>query len=151
MEVSMRLSELVKRFLFLLVVLTAVASAQEYRGRVQGTVLDTTKAAIPGATVSLLNVNTGVSNTRQTDERGHYLFDLVLPGTYTITVESQGFNKFVEEKVALQSRADVTVDVTLRAGDVVETVTVSGQANTVQFNTSKLETTVDKADRKSVV
>src|SRR5439155_2678771 len=116
-----------KRFVFLLAVSAVVASAQEYRGRVQGTVLDSTKAAIPGASVTLLNVNTGVANTRQTDERGHYLFDLVLPGTYKVTVESQGFNKFVEENVALQSRGDVTVDVSLKAGDIVETVTVTGQ------------------------
>src|SRR5438034_11398318 len=99
MEVSMRLSRFAKRFVFLLAVLSVAASAQEYRGRVQGTVLDSTKAAIPGASVSLLNVNTGVASTRQTDERGHYLFDLVMPGTYRVTVESLGFNKFVEENV----------------------------------------------------
>jgi hypothetical protein len=105
--------------------------------------MDTSQAAIPGAAVTLSNVGTGVSSTRQTNERGHYLFDLVLPGTYTITVEAAGFNKFVQENIILQSRSDVTVDATLRAGDVLETVTVSAQASVVQFNTSKLETTVE--------
>ena len=60
----MGLSLFSKRFIFLLAALAAAASAQEYRGRVQGTVLDTTKAAIPSATVNLLNVNTGVSSAR---------------------------------------------------------------------------------------
>ena len=55
-------------------------NAQEYRARVQGTVADSTQAAIPGATVILQSATTGVSTSRQSDERGHYLFDLVLPG-----------------------------------------------------------------------
>lgn len=123
--------------------LAAGLPAQDYRGRVQGTVLDTSNAAIPGAAVTLSNVNTGVSASRTANDRGHYLFDLVLPGTYTVTVEMQGFNRFVQENVVLQSRSDVTVDATLKTGDVLETVVVSAQASTVQFNTSKLETTVD--------
>lgn len=120
-------------------------TAQEYRGRVQGFVSDPTQAAITGATVTLHNVDTGVTATRQTGEQGRYLFDLVLPGKYTVTVQLQGFNKFVQANVVLQSRSDVTVDAVLRPGDVRETVTVEGQSNAVQFNTSKLETTVDSA------
>ncbi len=119
--------------------------AQEYRGRVQGLVTDGTQAPVAGATVTLNNVETGVSSTRQSNEQGRYLFDLVLPGKYTVTVQLQGFNRFLQENVVLQSRSDVTVDATLRPGDVRETVTVEAQASTVQFNTSKLETTVDSA------
>ena len=119
--------------------------AQEYRGRVQGSVTDGTQAAITGASVTLANVETGVASTKQTNEQGRYLFDLVLPGRYTVSVQLQGFNKFVQANVVLQSRSDVTVDAVLRPGDVRETVTVEAQASTVQFNTSKLETTVDSA------
>jgi hypothetical protein len=122
-----------------------VLPAQEYRGRVQGSVTDGTQATVAGATVTLSEVNTGVSSTRQTNEQGRYLFDLVVPGKYRVTVQLQGFNKFVQENVVLQSRSDVTVDAVLRPGDVRETVTVEAQASTVQFNTSKLETTVDSA------
>ncbi|MCC6540272.1 MAG: carboxypeptidase regulatory-like domain-containing protein [Bryobacterales bacterium] len=111
----------------------------------QGAVTDSTNAPVAGATVTLKNIDTGVSATRQSTDQGRYLFDLVLPGTYTVTVQLQGFNKFVQEKIVLQSRADVTVDATLRPGDVSESVTVTDQASTVQFNTSKLETTVDQA------
>ncbi len=133
---------------FLALALFALAvslPAQEYRGRVQGSVTDSTQAAVTGATVTLSNLNTGVSSTRLTSDQGRYLFDLVLPGKYRVTVQLQGFNKFVQENVVLQSRSDVTVDAALRAGDVRETVTVEAQASTVQFNTSKLETTVDQA------
>jgi hypothetical protein len=120
-------------------------SAQEYRGRVQGSVTDTSEAAIAGATVTLTNVQTGVSSTRETNETGRYIFDLVLPGTYTVAVQFTGFTRFVQENVILQSRSDVTVDAILKPGDIREAVTVSDQVSTVQFNTSKLETTVSSA------
>ncbi|MBI4904037.1 MAG: carboxypeptidase regulatory-like domain-containing protein [Acidobacteria bacterium] len=119
--------------------------AQEYRGRVQGSVTDSTQAAVAGATVTLSNVETGVTSTRQTSDQGRYLFDLVVPGTYTVAVTMQGFQKYVQEKVFLQARADVTVDAQLRPGDIREAITVSDQASAVQFNTAKLETTVDNS------
>ncbi|MBL8222911.1 MAG: carboxypeptidase regulatory-like domain-containing protein, partial [Bryobacterales bacterium] len=127
----------------LLAVFATLLPAQEYRGRIQGSVTDSTEAAVAGATVTLANVNTGVNSTRQTNEQGRYLFDLILPGTYTVTVQLQGFQRFVQEKVLLLSRGDITVDAVLRPGDVREAVTVSDAAAQVQFNTSKLETTVD--------
>lgn len=127
----------------LLVLFSSFSFGQEYRGRVQGVVTDPSEAVIPGATVTLTNVGTTVSSTRETNEIGRYLFDLVQPGTYTVTVELTGFNKFVQESILVESRADVTVNAQLTPGDVQQTVTVSEQAVTVQFNTSKLETTVE--------
>ncbi len=116
----------------------------QYRGRIQGTVTDTSGAAIVGAQVTLLNTETGVSTVRQTNEVGQYLFDLVEPGTYNITVESMGFTKFVQEGLRVSSRADITVDATLKVGQVSEEVTVEAQAATLQFNTAKLDMTVDQ-------
>ena len=70
-----------------LVALTCAGSAlaQEYRGRIQGVVTDPSKAVVAGATVTLRNNNTGVAAARTTDATGHYLFDLVEPGTYNVT------------------------------------------------------------------
>ena len=133
-----------KRKVFLLAaVLAACLCAQEFRGRIQGTVVDSSQGAIVGATVTLLNVRTGVSVSRQTNETGHYIFDLVDPGAYTITVEFSGFSRFVQENIVVQQRGDISVNVVMKAGDVKETVTVSAEATAVQFNTAKLETTVD--------
>ena len=84
--------------------------AQEFRGRIQGNVTDTSQGAVAGAAVSILNTGTGVATNRQTNEMGHYLFDLVEPGTYTVTVEVPGFSKFVQENILLQQRGDVTVN-----------------------------------------
>src|SRR5215472_17671396 len=116
----------------------ALLNAQEYRGRVQGTVKDTTDAVIPGANVIL-----GITRMQTSSGTGHYLFDLVDPGSYSITVESTGFAKFLQENVPMPARGDITVDITLKAGDVRETVTVAAEARQVQFTTAKLETSVE--------
>jgi hypothetical protein len=129
--------------LFVFTLLTATLAAQEYRGRIQGTVRDTTQAVVPGANVTLLNVNTGISIVRTTDGTGHYMFDLVDPGSYSVAIESAGFAKFVQENVPMAARGDITVDATLRTGDMRETVTVTGEASQVQFTTGKLETSVE--------
>ena len=127
-----------------LALLPSILSGQEYRGRIQGTVLDSSSAAIPGARVTLLNNRTGVEVVRQTNEMGHYLFDLVEPGSYKLTVENTGFSTFVLENINVPSRADITLDATLRPSEVRETVTVVAEAATLQLNTAKLETTVDQ-------
>ena len=101
------------------------------------------KAVIAGATVTLLNVGTGVQTVHQTRETGLYVFDLVDPGTYTLTVESPGFSKFVQEKITVQMRGDVTVDAVLKPGSVQESITVTEAPVAVQFNSSNKDFTLD--------
>jgi hypothetical protein len=105
---------------------------------------------IAGATVTLHNINTGISTVRSSNETGHYIFDLVEPGSYSVTVESAGFAKFLQEKVPLGSHGDITVDAPLKTGDIREIVTVAAEASQVQFSTSKLETTVEMKIAKEI-
>jgi len=67
------------------------AHAQDYRARVQGRIVDTSQAALPGVAVKLTNVATGVTVERVSNGEGRYLFDFVEPGTYTVIAELQGF------------------------------------------------------------
>src|SRR5689334_11968059 len=94
--------------------LTAPAIAQNYRAQVRGLVTDQSQGVLPGATVTLTNVNTGVNVVKQTDSAGIYLFDFVDPGTYRIKVDAPGFGQFVQENVAVQSGGDVTVNASLQ-------------------------------------
>jgi len=79
----------------LLLIFAASGVAQDYRGRIEGLVTDESRAVIAGSNVTLLNVKTGVRVVKQTSETGLYLFDLVDPGAYTVTIEAAGFGRFV--------------------------------------------------------
>jgi len=80
---------------FVLAVLIAPTSlrAQEARGTIAGTVVDANKAVIPGATVTITNVAMGTSHNVQTNDRGLFTVPYLIPGTYRIVVEAQGFKR----------------------------------------------------------
>lgn len=127
-----------------LVVLTAasLAFAQDYRGIVQGVITDESRAAVAGAKVVLKNTGTNVESTKQADTSGHYQFDFVQPGVYSVSIQAPGFQSYLEEKVSVLTSGDVTVNATLKVGGVAETVTVTSEATQVQFNTSTMEATI---------
>jgi hypothetical protein len=136
--------------LALVLLIAARAGAQEYRARVQGTVSDPSEAVVLGATVTLHNTNTGVSVVRTTDTTGHYLFDLVEPGTYTVAVEMKGFKRFVQENILVENRGDITVNTVLQVGGTADTVTVSESPVSVKFNTTSMELTMDNTMVKNL-
>ncbi len=121
----------------------ATAPAQDIRAKVQGLVTDSSRAVVSGAAVSLRNENTGVQTQQQTNPAGQYLFDFVLPGNYTVTVELTGFKQFVQRNVLVQARGDVTVNAVLDLGSVSESVTVEASPVAVQFNTTTMALTLD--------
>ena len=121
--------------------LPALATAQDYRARVQGSVLDESKGSLPGVTVTLRNDATGVATSRITNEEGRYLFDFVDPGAYTILVELQGFRTVEQKNVAVQQRGDVTVDLMMPVGTIEERVVVEAAPVTVQFNSATKDLT----------
>ena len=104
-----------------LILLALPASAQDYRGRVQGKVMDSSQAVLPGVTVTLSNDATGVVVTRATDPAGGFVFDFIEPGTYTMVAELDGFKKAEEKGVrvssARRSTKDFVLDVGRPAGD----------------------------------
>ena len=101
----------------LLGLLATVSQGQDYRGRIQGTITDPSQAVVPGATVTLANVNTGVTAVRKSNDSGHYLFDLVEPGIYNVNVEAVGFSKFLRKEISLPTRGDLTVDAVAQSWD----------------------------------
>ena len=121
-----------------LVVLAVPAGAQDYRGRVQGVIADSSGAALPGVTVTMTNTATNVTATRVSDTQGRYVFDFVDPGGYTIIGELSGFKKADQRNVRVPQRGDVTVSLTLDVGGIEETVIVLAAPSTVKFNSQQL-------------
>src|SRR5205809_8144052 len=66
-----------------------------------GTTRDPQQAAMPGVTVTLTNLDTGVALTTQTDATGNYEFPFVKPGRYSLKAEQKGFQTFVQSQVVL--------------------------------------------------
>ncbi len=127
-----------------LLLVTGLLFGQEFRARVQGVVKDPSDAAVPKATITLANDATGVQVQRTSSAEGHYLFDYVDPGTYTLTAELPGFKKTVQQNVKVQQRADVTVDLKLDVGELTEVLTVSESPVGLQFNSATRDLTIEQ-------
>jgi hypothetical protein len=123
-------------FLFLALCLVAVANGQGTTSRVTGTVQDANGASVPGARVTLTNEATAVSFSTETSDSGAYAFDLVQAGNYSITVEKQGFKKFISKANPVNVNQPATVNAVLETGGLTETVTVQAGAEQVQTSTS---------------
>src|SRR5436190_20207745 len=122
--------------LAIVLIISQLAGAQDYRAKLQGVVTDASQAAFPGAKVALKNVNTGVVVTRLTNSEGRYVFDFVESGVYTVSVEAERFKKFEQRNIEVQNRGDVTVDARLEIGILTESVTVTESPVAVQFNST---------------
>jgi hypothetical protein len=94
----------------------------------RGTVTDSTGAVIPGATVTMTNVGTQVSEKRTTDSSGRYLFTDLKPAAYTATVAITGFKTLVRENVVLQVGQQSDMDLKLEVGEISQRVEVSAEA-----------------------
>jgi hypothetical protein len=110
----------------LLLFTSLISSAQVGgSGSIQGTVLDSSNAAVPGATVTATNVATGIETIRQTTEAGVYALTPLPPGSYRVTVTLDGFQTFVREGVIVDALSVVGLNVTLQIGALTQEVVVT--------------------------
>ncbi len=122
----------------------ATASAQFDAATVLGAVKDATGALVPGATVTLQNVATGITATTVTDGTGSYQFLNVRIGTYAVKAELQGFSTAVAEDVAVRVGARQRVDLTMTVGSIGETVVVTGAARLLETDSSDRGQVINK-------
>ena len=94
----------------------------------RGIISDPTGAVIPNAKVTLSNTATGSERTATSAADGNYEFLQVLPGTYRLVVESEGFRKLQRENVQLLVNSPATVNVSLEVGRRTDTVSVTAEA-----------------------
>jgi hypothetical protein len=120
----------------IVLITSSLVFGQGTTSRVTGTVQDANGGAVVGATVTLTNEATAVSFTTETSDSGVYAFDLVQVGNYSLTVEKQGFKKFLSTGNAINVNQPTTINVSLDAGGITETVTVQASGEQVQTSTS---------------
>ena len=97
----------------LIVSLAGATAHAQYRASLQGTVTDQQNAAIPGATVTLVDKETNRTLTAITNDNGVYVFNALAPRPYTLEVELAGFKKAVLQDVRIRGEQANTLDVTL--------------------------------------
>ena len=118
-------------------------AAQVTTGTIVGTVSDA-GGVVPGATVSVREVNKGTTTTYVTDATGNYTASFLVPGTYAVEVNVQGFKKSVREGINLQVNQRARVDVTLEVGRIEETTTVVSEAPIVRTDSSEVGTVIEE-------
>jgi hypothetical protein len=111
-------------------------------GSIQGTVLDSSNAAIPGATVTATNVATGIETIRRTTEAGVYSLTPLPPGTYRVTVTLDGFQNFVRDGVVVDALSVVGLNVTLQVAGVTQDVVVTAAAPLLATADARLGQTI---------
>jgi hypothetical protein len=110
-----------------------------------GQVTDNSGAVVPGATVTATNTDTSLAQTASTNGEGIYLIAPLPPGHYKLTVETRGFERYVQTGIELSVNVNSTQNVALKTGSVQETVTVFENAELINTTTPELGTTVNEA------
>jgi hypothetical protein len=118
--------------------------AQYNTASLGGTVLDTSGASVPNATVTVENKNTGLTKTTTTGTDGAFLFPSLPVGNYRLTVELAGFTTYVQEGITLEVGQAASQPVTLKVGKASEQVTVSANAELVATREATLGQVIDQ-------
>jgi len=119
----------------------AATDAQALYGSVTGTVADSSGGAVPGATVTITNKDTGLELTAVSDETGIYTVRNVPGGTYTLKATLQGFKEFVQTDIPVTTGGIVRINARLEIGALSESVTVTTEA--ALLKTDKADVSVD--------
>ena len=117
--------------------------SQANLGRILGAVKDQTGGVIAGATVTVTDVQRGISRTLTTDSEGGYSAPNLIPGSYTVRVETQGFNAVERKDIVVEVGSDVRVDIALQPGSQAQTVTVTGEVPMVDTTSATLGQTLE--------
>jgi hypothetical protein len=141
----MRLIRLSVYCVCVMLLTTAVpSSAQEFRGRINGTVSDNTGAVLPGVTVTVTSPALIQPQVQVTSEQGDYRFLALPPGVYEVAFELAGFQTIKREGVRVIINQTLTVDQQLQVATLQETVTVTGASPIVDTSTTQLGTNFTK-------
>jgi hypothetical protein len=134
-----------RRVLLIVLVLgLSVSSAfAQATGQINGVVADNSGGVVPGVTVTAVESGTGVSRETVTGANGRYSFLSLRPTGYEIRAELAGFRTVRQTDVVLAANQNLTLNITLELGELSETVTVAGEAASVDITSSTIAEVVD--------
>ena len=132
----------------ILALLASLTSSQamaqgETTSAIVGQVRDTSNAVVPGATVAIANLETGLRRSAKTDEAGRFNFPQLKPGVYSVKAEAQGFESQQNDNVISGLGQKQTVDFALRVARSNETVEVNSEAPLINPENANTSTTLN--------
>jgi hypothetical protein len=114
--------------LLLATIVTARSQSHVLDAKIEGFVTDLNGAAVPTATVSAINTDTGAHWTTTSNESGIYRFPILSPGKYSLVVEHPGFKRFERHGIILSAGQTATVSILLEPGNPQEIVTITSDS-----------------------
>jgi hypothetical protein len=138
----------VHRLVLILAVAASLPPSQavaqgETTSAIVGQVRDTTNAVVPGATVAIANLETGLRRSAKTDDAGRFNFPQLKPGIYSVRAEAPGFEPQQNDNVSSGLGQKQTVDFTLRVARSNETVEVSSEVPLINPENANTSTTLN--------
>jgi len=121
---------------------TGMLHAQTSNGSIDGTVTDASGAAVPSASVTVRNMDTGVTQKTTTTDAGIYSVPNLPPGRYAVTVEAASLKKLTQEGVTVVTGTATALNLTMQVGGVSESIVVSADATQLQTTSSEIGVTV---------
>ena len=116
--------------------------AQVLYGSLTGIVTDSSGAAVVGAQVTALAVETGVTQTEVSDSSGIYRFTTLLPGTYRVTITAQGFSNQETPGVLVRVNEIARVNAELKVGSATQSIMVTTEAPLLQTDKADVHTDI---------
>lgn len=144
---------IVARLVVCVVVVVGLATplfAQGGRSDITGTVSDQGKAVLPGVTVTVTNEATGLQRVGVTSADGRFVISTLVPGTYMIRLELQGFQTLTQTGIVLNVGQELALNLTLAVAGLAETVTVTGESPIVEVTSSRIGTNITGAEIDSL-
>jgi hypothetical protein len=130
--------------------LPAFAQSQAVNGSIEGTVKDSSGAALPGVTVTITNTDTGAQRVVVSGGEGNYRAPLLPLGNYDVIAELSGFKKFEQKGITLSAGQSALINVMLPVGNVSEVITVTSEAPIAQPGKIDLGRTIGEQEVKNL-
>src|SRR5262245_55423166 len=133
-----RMRTLLARCLFSLILCSAIplSDAQVLYGTIVGAVTDPSGGAVPGASVTITNLQTNQTRSGTSNGEGEFVFTNVLAGDYKVTITASGFQSFTQQNVLVTINTVSRVNLKLTVGAVTESLTISAGAAALQTDTA---------------
>ena len=128
---------------FLVLSISGGVYGQSNLGSITGIITDPQSAIVPDATVTAINVATGLRTSTKSNSAGIYLLASLPLGTYTVAVEHPGFDAYLRDGITVDAGQRLGLDVALKIGGLQEAVTVSAEAPMIQDRTSSIDTIIE--------